>query len=105
MNGGEWTFEGYTCKRGLRYAKDEVLNPKRTLTTTVLQKMKIKANGKNVYKKRLVAVRSSQPIPLNQTMDVMNEIKNTIIEKSVMEGDVILSNVLETKADIIVTRP
>jgi len=103
--GGEWTFEGFTCKRGLRYAMDEVLHPKRTLTTTVLQKLKTTANGETVYEKRLVAVRSNQPIPLDQTMAAMDEIKNTILRKRVMEGDVILSAVSGTNADIIATRP
>jgi NADPH-dependent 2,4-dienoyl-CoA reductase/sulfur reductase-like enzyme/CxxC motif-containing protein len=103
--GGEWTFEGHTCKRGLRYAKDEMLNPKRTLTTTMLQKLKTTVKGETVHIKRLVAVRSSQPIPLDQTMAVMDVIKNTVLHKRVVEGEAVLSDILGTKADIIATRP
>jgi len=102
---GELIIEGNTCKRGLQYAKDEVLNPKRTLTTTVLQKTSIKSKTGNTCHERMVAVRSSQPIPLDQTISVMDLIKHTIITRTVKEGDIILSNVQGTKADIIVTRP
>lgn len=102
---GELIIEGNTCKRGLQYAKDEVLNPKRTLTTTVLQKLKVKEESGNVCHSRMIAVRSSRPIPLEQTIRVMDLIRKTVIKKSVKEGDVILSNVQGTQADIIVTRP
>ena len=71
----------------------------------MLQKLRTRSDGKTIYLKRLVAVRSNQPIPLDQTMAVMDEIKNTVLRKWVMEGDVILSDVLGTKADIIATRP
>lgn len=102
---GTWAFDGHTCKRGLQYAKDEVLNPKRTLTTSMLQRVKIKENGRAFFLKRLVAVRSSQPVPLNQITDIMDLVKRTVIRKNVREGDVVLSNVSGTKADIIITRP
>ena len=102
---GDWIIEGNTCKRGLQYAKDEILDPKRTLTTTVLQKLEILDESGPVCQERTVAVRSNQPIPLDQTLHVMDLIKTTIIRKSVKEGDVILSDVCGTKADIIVTRP
>ena len=32
---GEITFEGYTCKRGLEYARQEFYEPKRIITTTI----------------------------------------------------------------------
>lgn len=100
----EFAFEGYTCKRGLQYAKDELLNPKRTLTTTVLQKLMINNKKGSRCLERLIAVRTNKPIALDSTMNVMDEIKNTIVKKHVNEGDVIISNVQGTSADIIVTR-
>jgi NADPH-dependent 2,4-dienoyl-CoA reductase/sulfur reductase-like enzyme/CxxC motif-containing protein len=100
-----WTLEGHTCKRGLQYAQDEVLNPKRTLTTSVLQRVKVKENGKASFVKRLVAVRSSQPVPLSQITQIMDLIRQTVIRKNVTLGDVVLSNIAGTKADIIITRP
>lgn len=102
---GELIISGNTCKRGLQYATDEMLHPKRTLTTTMLQKSTPCAGKSRACTKRLIAVRSSRPIPLDQTMEIMKRIRHTIIKDAVKEGDVILSDVLGTGADIIVTRP
>lgn len=102
---GSWSFEGYTCKRGLEYAKDEILHPKRVLTTSVLQVLRICENGRVFYRRRLVAVRSSRPIPLDLLFEAMEKIRRTIVRKTVGEGDVVLPDILGTHADIIVTRP
>ncbi len=102
---GSWTFEGYTCKRGLEYAKDEILHPKRVLTTSVLQVLRVCEDGRVFYRRRLIAVRSSRPIPLDLLFEAMERVRRTIVRKALVEGDVVLPDILGTHADIIVTRP
>lgn len=85
------------CKRGYDYASAEVLNPVRILTSTV------KIGKKNGIKNRL-AVKSDKPIPKTLLLDCMKVIKNTEISKPVKMGDIIISDILGTGADIIATR-
>ena len=92
---GELTYEGYTCKRGLEYAQQEYLAPKRVLTTTI-----------RVDKGFLpmVPVRSNVPILKNRLNEVLDEIAKTIIEAPVKMGDILLENVLGLEANIIASR-
>lgn len=87
-------IKGSQCKRGETYAKDEFLNPKRILTSTV----KIKDG-----KRPVISVRTNKPIPkelINQCMEI---IKKVDIQDKVSSGDVVINNVLDTGADVIVT--
>lgn len=92
---GELTYEGYTCKRGLEYAQQEYLAPKRVLTTTI-----------RVDKGFLpmVPVRSNVPILKNRLNEVLDEIAKTIIKAPVKMGDILLENVLGLEANIIASR-
>ncbi|MHB1483214.1 MAG: FAD-dependent oxidoreductase [Saccharofermentanales bacterium] len=101
---GEWRIDGNKCKRGFQYAMDEITDPKRTLTTTMLQRIQHDEAGTEVFTDRLIAVRSNHPIPLRQTLSAMDQIKETIVCKPVKEGDVVITDVAGTKADMIVTR-
>ncbi len=104
-NEGNWKFKGYKCKRGLEYSKDEVTNPKRTLTTSILQKLYNDSDIETVTISRLVAVRSDKPVPLNKTREFVQEICKERLDKTVEIGDIALANVLGSGINIIVTRP
>ncbi|MDF2686135.1 MAG: hypothetical protein K0S55_1316 [Clostridia bacterium] len=85
------------CKRGYTYASAEVLNPVRILTSTI-------KFGKDSSIKKRLAVKSNIPVPKTMLLDCMQIIKKTEVNKSVKMGDVIISNILNTGADIIATR-
>ena len=59
---GEITYEGYTCKRGLEYAEQEYLEPKRILTTTI--------RVKNGFLP-LVPVRTDKPVLKDKLNDAL----------------------------------
>ena len=99
-----WKIDGNKCKRGEQYAMDEISDPKRTLTTTMLQRLPHNKDGIEIFTDRLIAVRSNRPIPLRQTLSAMDQIRQTIIRTPVKEGEVVITDVSGTKADIIVTR-
>lgn len=83
---------GNACKRGVSYAEDECTHPKRTVTSTV------RCDGGG-----LVAVKTSKAIPKELVFDCMKAINSLRAPKGTKVGDVILSNVLDTGADIVAT--
>ncbi len=92
---GELEITGFQCRRGEEYARNEVLNPKRVLTTTV----KVR-NGVLP----LLPVRTAKAIPkglLERSMDTLADLE---IQAPVRTGDVILANLLDTGIDVIASR-
>ena len=85
---------GNTCKRGEAYAKTELTNPTRSLTTTV------KVNGGILP---VVPVKSSIPVPKTKLFDCMNIINSVTVDAPVKIGQIIIENILDTGADIIAT--
>ena len=85
-------MEGNACKRGVDYAVAECTCPTRTLTTTVMTK-----------EGEVVAVKTTKPIPKELLMDCMACINACRVPSTVRQGDVVIANVLDTGADVIVT--
>ena len=88
-------IKGAKCNKGIKYSKNEITNPTRIITTSILVK-----NG-NLP---LVSVKTSKPIPKNKINNVLELIKAKSIEAPVKIGDIIIKNILETGSDIIATR-
>ncbi len=93
-DGNVQTVTGNTCKRGDAYARTEVTNPTRMLTTTV------KVVGGNSY---VVPVKSANPIPKGMMMECMKVINEVSVNAPVSIGDVVIENILNTGVDIIAT--
>ncbi|MDK2806301.1 MAG: hypothetical protein PWR08_1720 [Thermoanaerobacterium sp.] len=89
------SITGYECKRGLKYAEDEILAPKRTLTTTV------KAEGGHLP---LVSVRTKEPIPKELIGKAVMELSKITLKPPIKVGDVVVKNILNTGVDVIATR-
>lgn len=88
-------LSGYRCKRGLQYARDEVVLPKRILTTTV----RLKSEGAHV-----LPVRTKDAIPKSKLMQAMWELKGVSVDGPIKMGDVILKNIAGTGVDVIASR-
>ncbi len=88
------SVEGYTCKRGEQYARNEFVHPVRILTSTM------KTDSE---KNPLVSIRSNQPLPKEKIMDCMAEIRKTTAKVPVSVYDVLISNVCDTGIDIVAT--
>lgn len=88
-------LEGNKCKKGIEYARNEALDPRRMLTTSVLIE-----DGEWP----LVSVKSSQPIPKEKVFTVLKEIKKTIAKAPIKSGQMVISNVADTNIDIIATK-
>ena len=79
---GEVTVSGNNCARGERYAKDELICPKRTVTSTVRC-----ANGS------VCAVKTETPIDKDKVFECMKIINSQICDLPIAIGDIIAENV------------
>jgi len=92
---GEWTITGNQCKRGIVYAKAELTNPTRVLTSTV--------RVTNGFLNR-VPVRTSDAIPKPLLFEAMQVINGISLQAPVRMGDVIVANILGTGIDVLASR-
>lgn len=86
--------EGNTCKRGDDYARKEVTNPTRIVTSTVMVE-----GGTDVT----VAVKTRNDIPKGKIFDCVKSLKGVTVKAPVHIGDVIVKNTAGTGVDIIAT--
>ena len=96
MNNGEIvSITGNTCKRGEDYARKELTNPTRIVTSIVRVK-----NGKIP----MVSVKTQSDIPKSKIFDCTKELQNVIMSAPVHIGDVIIKNVSGTGVAIVATK-
>ena len=86
---------GNLSPRGLEYARQELLAPKRTIASSV------RVEGGELP---LVSVRTRGAIPKEKILAVMEEIRKCRVKAPVAAGTVLLSNVLGLGADVIATK-
>ena len=84
--------EGNACPRGEDYAIAECTRPMRTVTSTVKC-----ADGS------VVAVKTNKSVPKEKVFDVMGEINKALLPAEHAIGDVVISDVCQTGADVVVT--
>ena len=96
MEGGSViSVEGNTCKRGDDYARKEVTNPTRIVTTTV------RVSGGS---EAMVSVKTRSDIPKDKIFDCVRALKNVKVEAPVHIGDVICKDIAGTGVDIVATK-
>jgi CxxC motif-containing protein len=78
------SVKGNTCPRGKLYAQNEVIMPKRVVTSTVKSSC-----GK------MVAVKTNNPVPKEQIFSVMQKIASVKINLPVKMGSVIIENIVD----------
>lgn len=94
-NGEVATVTGNTCPRGDVYARKEVTNPTRIVTSIV------KVSG---GKANMVSCKTKSDIPKDKIFDITKALQDIIIPAPVAIGDVLVSNVADTGVDIIATK-
>ncbi len=94
-NGSVTSVTGNTCPRGDAYARKEVTNPTRIVTSTVRV-----AGGVCP----MVNVKTATDIPKDKIFACTAALKNVIVQAPVAIGDVILTNVADTGVDVIAAR-
>lgn len=96
MNGNEVvSVAGNTCKRGDDYARKEVTNPTRIVTSTV------RVAGGSAD---MVSVKTKEDIPKGKIFECVKALKDVEVNAPVHIGDVILENAAGTGVDIVATK-
>ena len=85
---------GNTCPRGASYARQECTSPERMITAVVPVRDSVIP----------LSVKTSRPVPKDMIFAVMDELKQLHLEKPISSGQVIVSDILGTGADILATR-
>jgi len=81
--GDQMTFRGNLCKRGIEFARNEMTNPKRSVTTTV----------KTVYPEYLfIPVKTKGEVPKSKIFELMNEISKITVATKLKDGDIIIKD-------------
>ncbi len=84
MDGKVTEVVGNSCPRGKVYAENEVISPKRVVTSTI-----------RLDSGEMVAVKTSCPINKSDIFKVMQIINETTASKPVKIGDTIIENIVE----------
>lgn len=96
MDGGQVvSVNGNTCKRGDDYARKELTDPRRIVTSTV------PVAGGNLP---VVSVKTASDIPKEKIRECLCALKGVTLTAPVQIGDVIVENVADTGVDVIATK-
>lgn len=96
MNGTDVvSVTGNTCPRGDAYARKEVTNPTRIVTSTVRVEGGISP---------MVNVKTASDIPKAKIFECASDLKNVVVTAPVKIGDVVLSNVAGTGVDVVAAK-
>lgn len=86
---------GNQCPRGAEYGRNELTDPRRTVTTTVRRKGS---------KEAVVSVKTASEIPKGKIKECINVLAGVTLDGPVRIGDVVIKNVAETGVDVVATR-
>ena len=94
-NGEIKTITGYTCKKGETYARKEVTNPTRSVTSTV------RVEGGRAD---MVSVKTREDIPKDKIFQCVKALKGVTVKAPIRIGDVVVADVAGTGVDIVATK-
>ncbi|NTW71939.1 MAG: DUF1667 domain-containing protein [Eubacteriaceae bacterium] len=92
---GEYEISGNKCKRGSEYALNEMTDPRRVVTSTVLVK-----GGKEP----VTSVKTTAAVSKYKIFDIMTMINNVTVQSPCKIGDVLIPNIDGAGTDLVVTR-
>ena len=92
---GELDVRGNQCDKGVPFAVEEVLRPRRNLATSI----PVRGTAS-----KMVSVRLSGPVPREMIFPILAEIARLRPEAPVRRGQVLIADVLGTGVDVIATR-
>ncbi len=92
---GEMTVTGNNCPRGDVYARKELTDPTRIVTSIV-----------NVTNGELpvVSVKTKEDIPKDKIDEIIKELKGVTVEAPVLIGETVLKDAAGTGVDVIATK-
>ena len=92
IDGCSYIIKGYKCKKGKLFAEEEVIDPRRIVTTT------IKIDSKKFNR---LPVKTNKPVPKDEILNFVKEIKKIKAKPAVKIGDILSRNILNCGVDIV----
>ena len=89
------SVSGNTCNRGEAYARKEMTDPTRIVTSTVRV-----VGGKS----DMVSVKTKEDIPKGKIFECIKELKNVQVQAPIHIGDVVLTDAAGTGIDVVATK-
>ncbi len=90
------SVEGNSCGRGVKYAKEEVKDPRRVVCSTVVVE-----GGKD--EETMLSVKTQETVPKDMIFQVMEDIKTLKVQAPVEIGQVIKENIGGTGINLVAT--
>ena len=87
--------ENNGCARGLEFAKKELTDPERMLTSTMRLDRGVLP---------LVSVRSDRPVKKNELRALIQQLDSMVVPAPVSSGQILVSGLGENKVNIMATR-
>ncbi len=94
-NGKVLKVTGNKCVRGEEFAKQEIENPQRLFTTTVI------ARGLSL---KMIPVRTNRTIPKAKLFEAMQAVRGLVVDHPVKVGESIVHKFIGLEVDLIATR-
>lgn len=91
----DYSVTGNSCLKGAEYGHKELVNPTRTITTTVQL-----LNSKE----RRVSVKTSCDVAKDKIFEIMQIINQVQAKAPLHRGDVLIKHICQSDADLIVTK-
>ena len=88
-------MKGNKCKKGLQYVEQELLDPRRTIASSV----RIEGAGLP-----LCSVRLTKPVPKRYIFPIMEQINEVRLKAPAHIGDVVIPKVCGLDSDVVVTK-
>jgi CxxC motif-containing protein len=92
--GDDYEVSGNECKKGKKYAIQELTNPVRSITSTV----------KTVFNDfPRLPVKTDKEVPLQDIFIFMEQINTVVVEKRVKPGALVLKGMKDTDVNLVAT--
>jgi len=91
---GQFIFSGNRCRKGEGFAREELLSPVRSITTTV----------RTAFPRiPVLPVRTNGEVPKDKIAEIIRELSNVVITEKIGIGDIVAADILGTGCDVIAT--
>lgn len=95
MNNGELLVKGNACPRGVDYARIEMTQPKRMVTTTVA------LTGAAINR---LPVKTDRPLDKDKIMALCKFLRTVSFKAPIQCGDILITEILGTDVNLVATR-
>lgn len=91
----DYKVTGNSCPKGEKYGKEELISPKRVVTSTV----RVIGGIHN-----MAPIKTDKPIPKDRVLECMELLRSIKIKSPMNVGDILIRNILGTDSNIVLTR-